>query len=160
IQLFDQAGSAMHRVNFRIGMVFGSIKKRQFDSARGWIAEMREIAGDGITSWQRCSLLMWEAIIAREECIHETMRQRLGDALAIAQREAVGFIFFNWCRPWMPRLCEEALTGNIEVAYVRELIQRYHVVPPSPSTQHWPWRIRILTLGTFELFHEDKSVQF
>jgi len=103
---------------------------------------------------------MWEANIALELGDRKTMRDRLSAAFTVAQTDGGDFMFFNWGRPWMPRLCHEALSANIESTYVRDLIRRYRLPPPSTSSPYWPWPVRIYLLGQFALYRDDEPVHF
>ena len=44
-----------------------------------------------------------------------------------------------------------ALERGIAATFARELIARRHLRPASPATLHWPWPLRIHTLGRFAL---------
>jgi ATP/maltotriose-dependent transcriptional regulator MalT/DNA-binding SARP family transcriptional activator len=62
----------------------------------------------------------------------------------------------------MVRLCEKALEAGIEVEYVQDLIRKRHLTPDKPPLhlENWPWPIKIVTLGRFELFKDGKPIQF
>jgi LuxR family transcriptional regulator, maltose regulon positive regulatory protein len=54
-----------------------------------------------------------------------------------------------------------ALTHNIEVDYVRKLIRKRNLCPDEPPLDipHWPWPIKVFTLGRFELLIDDKPIE-
>jgi DNA-binding SARP family transcriptional activator len=160
VAFFDKAGSTMHRINFRLGLITILVACRQFDSARSRIAQVREIAGESITFWQRNALCASEASIALEECNLELARERLRVALGFARECGDDFSFSNWSRPWMPRLCQEALKSGIEMAYVRELIQRYDFPAPSSDVEFWPWRIKVYVFGRFQVLVDERTLSF
>lgn len=60
-------------------------------------------------------------------------------------------LFNTW--QWLPkpiaRVCAYALEHGIEPDYVRELIRKRGLKPPSPAVADWPWPVRIHTLGRF-----------
>jgi len=62
----------------------------------------------------------------------------------------------------MARLCVTALEHEVEVPYVQELIRRWQIKPEiSPvHLDHWPWPLRIHTLGRFSLVRDGISVRF
>ena len=60
----------------------------------------------------------------------------------------------------LPRLCAEALEAGIEVEYVREIIRRFHLRPPSIDAANWPWPLRVRTLGGFEVLREDRPLEY
>jgi LuxR family maltose regulon positive regulatory protein len=57
-------------------------------------------------------------------------------------------------------LFAEALAAEIDTDYVRYLIHRLDVLPPGPEAVHWPWPLRIRTLGHFELLHDGRPLEF
>jgi len=58
-----------------------------------------------------------------------------------------------WIPTIMAGLCARALAAGIEQDYVRGLVQKRGLVPESPpvEAEAWPWPIKILTLGRFEV---------
>ena len=66
-----------------------------------------------------------------------------------------------WRRPSaLMRLCVKALENDIEVEYVRGLIRRHSLVPSTPPLHidTWPWPLKIMTFGTFELIRDEQPV--
>jgi len=53
-----------------------------------------------------------------------------------------------------------ALCKGIEIDHVRELIARYGIVPADPDMPQWPWRVRVITLGCFEVWCGGERVEF
>jgi DNA-binding SARP family transcriptional activator len=60
----------------------------------------------------------------------------------------------------MALLCAEALEAGIEPNYARELISRRALLPPSPEAEHWPWPVRIHSLGRFGVFVGGEPLGF
>jgi ATP/maltotriose-dependent transcriptional regulator MalT/DNA-binding SARP family transcriptional activator len=58
------------------------------------------------------------------------------------------------------RLYHVALEHGIEVEYVRAMIHRLRLVPDAApvDVEHWPWRIRIRTLGRFDVTVDDVPI--
>jgi len=64
-----------------------------------------------------------------------------------------------WRSTSMSKICARALTEDIEVTFVRNLIKQRALLPQANVTfATWPWPIRIHTLGRFSLVKYDKSV--
>ena len=66
---------------------------------------------------------------------------------------------------WQPEvfaaLCRKALEEGIEVEYVRSLVKRHKFDPdPDSPSEHWPWQLRINTLGRFEIVLDDQPLSF
>jgi len=62
----------------------------------------------------------------------------------------------------MARLCAMALEHNIETEYARFLIQKRNLVPDNsvPIPENWPYPLKISTLGRFEIFKNEKPMEF
>jgi LuxR family maltose regulon positive regulatory protein len=67
---------------------------------------------------------------------------------------------------WMPavmaELCARALAADIEPEYVRGLVQRRGLMPDSPpvDVEPWPWRVKIFTLGRFDVLRDGQPIRF
>ena len=70
--------------------------------------------------------------------------------------------YYLMSRPDKARLCVKALEHGIEPDYFRGWIRRDGLVPDDPPLhiENWPWPVRIHTLGRFELFRDNKPVNF
>ncbi|MEN8232251.1 MAG: BTAD domain-containing putative transcriptional regulator [Thermodesulfobacteriota bacterium] len=66
----------------------------------------------------------------------------------------------HWNATVIAKLCAKALEEDIEVEYVRYLIQKRGLLPIHPSSidESWPWPIKIYTLGRFSLVLNDKPL--
>jgi DNA-binding SARP family transcriptional activator len=68
-----------------------------------------------------------------------------------------GYINLNWWTPSaMAFLCEKALETGIETEYAGYLIKKLQLLPQNPlnCTVHWPWPIKVYTLGGFQVFKD------
>jgi LuxR family maltose regulon positive regulatory protein len=57
-------------------------------------------------------------------------------------------------------LLRDALAWGLEPDYVCEVIRRYRLRPSAEETEHWPWPVRIFTLGRFEIRIDDVPLRF
>ena len=76
-----------------------------------------------------------------------------------------GYINFSfWYPEAMSRVCATALAAGIEPAYVRHLIVKRALLPPPESSsadlEHWPWPVRIYTLGRFGVVIDGQRLRF
>jgi LuxR family transcriptional regulator, maltose regulon positive regulatory protein len=92
--------------------------------------------------------------------VMETGRRMLAETLAYARE--IDFTYANQIRASMilSELLAEAYGRGIEPEYVRNVIRRFKILPPSPTPETWPWPIRIFTLGKFEVLKDDEPVEF
>ena len=51
-------------------------------------------------------------------------------------------------------LCEKAFEAGIETEYAAYLVKKRHLLPQNPlnCTGHWPWPVKVYTLGGFRVF--------
>jgi len=58
-------------------------------------------------------------------------------------------------------LCMRALDEGIEVPYVQDIIRKRRLIPDKPPhhLENWPWRLKIFTLGRFELIRDGKPIE-
>jgi DNA-binding SARP family transcriptional activator len=60
----------------------------------------------------------------------------------------------------MSRLCAAALDAGMETEYVRQLVARRGLAPPEDRTpEHWPWPLRLRTLGRFEIARDGAALE-
>jgi hypothetical protein len=59
----------------------------------------------------------------------------------------------------MADLFARALQAGIEIDYVRRFILERDLSPGNRYPEHWPWLIRVHTLGFFEVRHPEGPVQ-
>lgn len=86
-------------------------------------------------------------------------RATLAQALALARAGNNRYYlrFADWT---MPRLFAHALQTGIEPDLVRELIPLFRLKPPADAPDLWPWPIRIVTLGRFDVYLNDNRLEF
>lgn len=66
----------------------------------------------------------------------------------------------SWPASMLSRLCADALEAGIEVEHVSHLIRRRDLQPDGLDALHWPWPMRIYTLGRFSLVRDGTPVTF
>ena len=103
--------------------------------------------------------LLIEAFVERSRGADDTCRTLLGRALEIGKRQR-----YRSCWGWSPALMvpllDEALARGIEVEYCSELVRTHHLRPPSLDAEHWPWPVRIRTLGRFAIELDGTPLRF
>jgi len=122
-----------------------------------------------------------EAIFARTGCAHfeytchltrahfafelgqeGEARALLGRAFKLAKAHGYTQPPYFWRKEVMSRLCLKALEAGIEVDCVRGLVRTLQLTPAVPPVEldTWPWPIRIHTLGRFEIWNDDRPLEF
>jgi ATP/maltotriose-dependent transcriptional regulator MalT/DNA-binding SARP family transcriptional activator len=78
----------------------------------------------------------------------------LRECFAIGREESL-YVTKFWLPARLSRLCTIALEAGIEVEYTQRLIRERGLLPPSPEVEHWPWPVKIYTLGRFAVLHDN-----
>jgi LuxR family transcriptional regulator, maltose regulon positive regulatory protein len=60
----------------------------------------------------------------------------------------------------MSQLCDRSLRQGIKVQFVKTLIDRMKLQAPPIASEHWPWPVRIKTLGLFEIHIDGQPLTF
>lgn len=123
------------------------------------IKELRDLARGMNSGWLEYLALIMEAMF---RCI----QQHDGSSVVLLRKvfalsKAQGYMFIPGWRPCMMAvLCKRALDNGIEVEYVRDIIRQHGLHPPCPplECEHWPWPVKIYTLGRFAVLREGKAL--
>jgi LuxR family transcriptional regulator, maltose regulon positive regulatory protein len=128
--------------------------------ARTHVADARRI-GEGMKSrfLEHITLLV-EARLAMEQGDDPGCLDALRCAMTIGKSD--GYVIHPW---WMPRvmarLCARALDAGVEVDYATHLVRKHGLQPETffPGMERWPWRLKLYSLGRFELLKDDKPLK-
>ncbi|MDX1250908.1 MAG: hypothetical protein IDH49_01375 [Gammaproteobacteria bacterium] len=123
------------------------------------VKELRDLARGMKSGWLEYMALILEAMFC---CI----QQRDGRSVVLLRKtfalsRAQGYMIIPGWRPCMMAvLCKKALDNGIEVEYIRDIIRQYGLRPPCPPLEcdHWPWPVKIYTLGRFSVLREGKTL--
>ena len=98
-----------------------------------------------------------DAVIANETDRSVNLLRR---AMAIGREFGIMNMFW-WQPAAMLTLCMKALAADIEVDYVRKLIRKRNLVPETSllNLDNWPWPVKLVTLGRFELLVNDQPAK-
>lgn len=122
--------------------------RQQLDTALEYARTMRSNTTEVHCLLTLAQIFFKEGQVAQgEESLHEGLRiARLIDYLVLEY----------WWRPTvMADLLTHALEADIEIEYVRSVIRRRNLGAPSAGVKHWPYPVRVATLGRFEVVIDD-----
>lgn len=100
----------------------------------------------GLRRWPAFLRVMLAARSGDRESWRESLRALLSDA-----RERGTVALTKQSHLIRHHICHLALSANIEVEYVQSMIRMQHIRPDSPDIPHWPWAVKVFTLGAFRL---------
>jgi LuxR family maltose regulon positive regulatory protein len=129
------------------------------DQARGHLQSYREATLGMAGELAEFQASLVEAYLALREGLREDCHVSLRRALEIGSRQR-----YRSCWGWEPvmvtRLLTEALDHGICVAYCRDLIRTHRLAPETADVEHWPWPVRVRTLGRFEVQIDGRPLRF
>lgn len=105
------------------------------------------------------SALLYLADVAHERDPHPVGHMLLRQALALVR--LAGLHGVSAAPPEvMSRLCASALQTRIEADTVKRMIAEQHLQPAPADSLHWPWPVRIYTLGRFGMLLNGEPLIF
>jgi len=119
---------------------------------------VREKADKLESSYIEFQLLLTTAL-AKHRAKHQPQTSiELRAALTIGQESRFirGLISVPWA---MAEIAELALENGIETHYVRNIIRQRTILPNGNLNRHWPWPIRVYTLGRFNITIENQTLK-
>ncbi len=88
---------------------------------------------------------------ARDACLREAI-QRAADPCTRVR--------YRWYPLALAAMMPVAIEQDIEGLTARELIREFDVRPPSLAVESWPWAVKVLTLGRFDLLIDGTPAEF
>jgi DNA-binding SARP family transcriptional activator len=132
----------------------------RFGESRPLLERSRELIDRaGVYDCYRAVLQMAEAWSAFMSGDKSTATEHLRRALAQAHEgNRRYYLCFLYCG--LPQLLKFALEQRLETDLCRQLAQMFRFKPPKDAPENWPWPVRILTLGRFEVRIDDQPMEF
>lgn len=124
--------------------------------ARAGMLRVRDLLPDQTAGLLHFQVLLCEAFIALTDA---GASQALREAMALGARQGYANTL-AWHPGLMSRLCSEALRLEIEPPFVLQLIHQRGLQAVDPAAEHWPWPIRIRTLGVFSVIRDEVPLTF
>jgi DNA-binding SARP family transcriptional activator len=131
-----------------------------FDQARGLIQRTIERARAAGTASIEFESLVVLAFTELADGKREDALEALREAFALGRQRRYFVTGPVWQPETMSLLCAEALAAGIESDYARELIVRRALQPPALELEHWPWPVRVHSLGRFGVFVGGEPLGF
>lgn len=155
---YDALGSAWHRLLGLGFLVWATVE--QDPSAAGPVIDAAERLATDL-SVEAFALYgpQGRAMLALRRGDREALRTELRTLFDRASRHGTAFPA-RFVSGWIPQLCAEALSLDIQVPYVRALIRRHGWQHGGGDAARWPWRIRIEALGRFAVTIDDHPLTF
>jgi DNA-binding SARP family transcriptional activator len=141
----------------------------EYADAAYHIAKIRRFGkGVGSLTFEYLCLVI-EALIALNRQDKKQCLERMNKAIAISKAQGIR-CFLCFKQSHIAHLLATAIEAGLEREYIKDLIRRNNLTPPIYPIEKgdagwiwmedWPWQIKIFTLGRFEIFKDDKKVEF
>lgn len=136
---------------FRGGLAKVLIELDQIGKAREHLRTVLNYARVMRSPWRAAECLVTLAHSDLRDGQSDLAHEHLREGLGIARRHDYLVLDFWWRPKVMAELLAHALEADIEVEYVRSVIRRRNLRAPHAGLKHWPYPVKIATLGRFEV---------
>jgi LuxR family maltose regulon positive regulatory protein len=145
----------------RLGKALILIELGRVEEAQDQIHQVRAILQSFKAPLVEFTCLLAQAQLAFHSDDLASGLESLRKALSLGKEQGYSNTFF-WHAPAMANLLKRALHAGIEVDYARRLIRKRGLFPDPPpyDCDRWPWPLKIMTLGTFDLLKDEKHLDF
>ncbi len=124
------------------------------------MARLRRLTEKTCFSYFECAARLTEARLALEHGRRQHGHSLLADGLKLARAQRFTYPQIVRFASMVPELFAEALRAGIESDYVVDTIRRLRIRPPGRAPENWPWPIRIIALGGFEVWRDGRRLTF
>lgn len=160
-RLAENMGSPIYEYRAHVLLFFSFIGLEAPEAATVHFSHVRRIA-EGIPHLRHhgIHMLMQSYLLYKTGHIPKAARLLEAGLKKAKQHNTIHSTF--WFPSVMTDLCANALDGDIEVAYVQDIIRRTRLMPESSDTvsEKWPFAVKIHSLGRFEIEKEGKPLDF
>ena len=155
------SGSVFHENMTRICLARMLVETREYREAHGLVQEILPAIRQMHNRALECDCLLVQAQCAFAEKRETDGLEYLASALHTMAR--INVLTAVWWRSdRMQPLLEKALKFGIETDHVRRIITANKMTPAETSgtLEHWPWAVKIRTLGGFRLERDGQPLVF
>jgi len=139
----------------RIGLAKVLIELGETDKATEQVDAALEYARVLRSDFTEVLCLLTKASIGLKKGRIDQANDTMREGLKIARQNDYLCLDYWWRPKVMAELLAHALEADIEVEYVRSVIRRRGLCAPVSALKHWPYPVRIATLGRFEIAIDD-----
>lgn len=132
----------------------------QPDAALEMVAQSRRLSRGTYLEVMEAQLLLEEAYIELVRGDTGAALAGLAQGLALAAADPPRAAYAQRIVARKPVLLVTALQAGIEIEYVRQCIRDWGIPAPPEEVPHWPWPVKVRTLGGFEVLLHDRPIEF
>lgn len=161
-QLTEELGLIFPASDCRVLLAFSLLETGNRQEAEKQLESISRYASQTQSTFLEHRYNLLAAHFAYMDGNDDAGRAFLAQAMTMGRRKGFATMVNFWQPAMMSGLCAKALEAGIEVAYVRDLIGKLHLLPGDSAAEidNWPWPVRITTLGRFEIIKDGKMLEF
>ncbi len=159
VELVDQASAPLPVWVSHSMLGYACIEAGQFELADKHLARVHQVVEAIRTHAAAWVYHMVRSYLEFRRENRQQMLEHLGSCFRLGQEKDM-----KASAVWPPRmvstLCSLALEHDIEPDYARSIINIYHYAPQDALhlSEHWPWPIKIYTLGRFGILLDEQAI--
>lgn len=134
-----------------------------FAGARRAIDKGREYGRSMDNGYFEAFYLFARALLGLRQGKHAEATERVRTALAIARDNGYSTMpWIGWYRSAFTDLLQFAIDQDQERLYARRLVRAHRLIPKpgAGSAEHWPWPLKIFSLGPFTVLRDEQPLRF
>lgn len=129
------------------------------------VNEAQALAQEALRFARECQVPTWSAcyVLVQAWCHYQEGNLSEGDrtlAQAIDAGDDGSYRYFRWLLQGCRHLLALALERGIRTESVRKIVKHFRYTAPDPSLEHWPWTVRVHTLGRFEIEIDGEPLRY
>jgi ATP/maltotriose-dependent transcriptional regulator MalT/DNA-binding SARP family transcriptional activator len=159
LEMASERGRTVYRMLDLLLLAVICVESASYDRALAHARTYRALTSGVPGELAEFQASLVEAYIALQQRDDGTCHALLRRAFDIGARQRY-HSHWAWYPPMMTRLLMEALAQGIGVAYARELIRIHRLRPESTDIDNWPWPVRIVSLGRFDVEIDGAPLRF
>ncbi|MEO8058559.1 MAG: BTAD domain-containing putative transcriptional regulator [Burkholderiales bacterium] len=139
-----------------LGQALAATQAGAFDEAEASLQAAFEHPFHAVCNWHHWIGALIEAQLAERRGNRARSLAALAHAFRVGRDNGYDFGPMPYCAgDMMPRLMLLALEHGIDPPFAQGIVRRYALPAPEGAGEHWPWPIRIRTLGRFVIERGD-----
>ncbi|MEO8158474.1 MAG: BTAD domain-containing putative transcriptional regulator [Betaproteobacteria bacterium] len=160
-ELYVEAGSVPHIFMPLASLIWANVESGDFIAGRRWIEEHRRSSDRVNMEWARFALDAAEAIMALRQGDLLVLDDRLNRIFAHERHRMDQYgHMLAWWRGWAGILAATALERGIQIQRAIAFIRTFGLEAPEQYLETWPWPVKVRCLGQFDIFVEDRLLDY
>lgn len=156
-----QSGSRINIVIYEGAHMLLLIEAERFEGIEGRVAALRDFGRSIKSHLHEAIGLLTEAFLFFKKGDSVAFARSFEGALSLFKRHEINSIGSLFRPVSFAPLCAKALELGIETEFLKKLIRLNNIdrFPPDPAIEDWPWEIKVLSLGRFEIYRDNEKIE-